>query len=214
MIIRYVSVFQELDQADFQALQKKLPDQLRAKNDRYLHYLDRQRNLFGLLLLKMLWKKQFGQELELELLQTTAFKRPYLPNSSVDFNISHAGNYVICALGSNLKLGVDVENRKEVDFDDFTRTMNPTQWNQILAAADPVAEFFKYWSIKESVIKADGRGLSIPLTEIIIHPDTVSYSDQSWHIKPFQLDPEHFGCLASDREITELNIEQIHWSDL
>ncbi len=214
MIIRYVSVSQGLNQAHFQALQKKLPEVLLRRNQGYLHYLDQQRNMFGLLLLKKMWKDQLQQSLELELLETTTFNRPYLPNSNIDFNISHAGNYVICALACDVRLGIDIEDRKEVDFDDFTRTMNSHQWKTILTSPDAIAKFFEYWSIKESVIKADGRGLSIPLTEITIHSETVTYADKTWYVKPFILERDHYGCLACSQIIPELSIKQVPWNDL
>jgi 4'-phosphopantetheinyl transferase len=161
-----------------------------------------------------MWKQYFKKSLDLELLETTTFNRPYLPNSKADFNISHAGKFVICALGSDMKLGIDIEDRKEVDFNDFTRTMNSPQWDQILTSEDPYSKFFEYWSIKESAIKADGRGLSIPLTEITINSGTVSYADKAWHIKSFKLDPEHFGCLACNQRISDFNIERVQWNNL
>ena len=37
-----------------------------------------------------------------------------------------------------------------------------------LAPADAQAKFFRYWTCKEAWIKADGRGLSLPLVEFTV----------------------------------------------
>ena len=214
MIICYLRVDYKLDDDDFQALKQLLPKNLSQRNDRYLQQIDRQRNLFGLLLLRMMWWKQFNQPLDLEKIESTEFKRPYLPGSMVDFNISHAGDFVICVLGPGVNVGIDIERKKAVDFSDFKRTMNTQQWDEINNSPDPDSKFFEFWCIKESVIKADGRGLSIPLKEIIIRSNTVSYSGNLWHIRPFMINSEHFGCIACDREFTDFQLNEVHWRDL
>jgi hypothetical protein len=56
--------------------------------------------------------------------------------------------------------------------------------------------------------------LSIPLTEIIWENGVARYEQQKWHISPFKLDAEHFGCLASDREIPDLTLKQVQWTEL
>lgn len=214
MIISYVSVSQALDKDYFQMLKQQLPQNLAEKNDRYRQYLDRQRNLFGLMLLKKLWTQQFNEPLALDQLQSTPYRRPFVPNHKADFNISHAGNYVVCVLHPSARIGIDIEMRKKVDFGDFTQTMNADQWDEINSSGDPEAKFFKYWCIKESVIKADGRGLSIPLTDIMINSDSVSYADLIWHIKPFHIDAEHFGCLACDQNIPDFTVNEVFWGEL
>jgi 4'-phosphopantetheinyl transferase len=213
MIANYVSVSDKLDKKHFQALRQKLPEALGQRNDRYIQYLDRQRNLFGLLLLKLLWSGQYNEELALENLKTTEFGRPYLPQSTADFSISHAGDFVICVLAPGMRVGIDIEKKKQVDFQEFTSTMNPEQWKEINRSHDAEATFFKYWCTKESVIKADGRGLSIPLTEIKIESDIVSYSHQIWHVSSFKIDADHFGCLACDHEVPQVELTRIHWLD-
>ncbi len=213
MIVSYASIDNNLSESNFTCLMQELPKDLQQRNRRFVHFEDRQRNLFGLLLLKRLWRQQFQEPLYLEKLETTEFGRPYLPQSTVDFNISHAGNYVVCALSADVRIGIDIEKKRSVDFNDFTRTMNQHQWNEINRSDDPEATFFHYWCIKESVIKLDGRGLSLPLTEILLSKEEVTYSDQIWYVKPFSLDKDHFGCLASNHPISEFTLTEVNWRD-
>lgn len=214
MIVSYVSIDNDLSMSEFNRLTQGVPENLLQRNRRFVHFVDRQRNLFGLLLLKKLWRQQHGEHLNLELLRTTEFGRPYLPQPNVDFNISHAGNYVIGVLASNAQVGIDIEKRRPVDFNDFTRTMNQLQWDEITLSDEPEATFFHYWCIKESVIKVDGRGLSLPLTEILFANEQVTCSDKMWYVKSFRLDSEHFGCLASNQQIPEFSLTEVNWREL
>lgn len=213
MLISYLSIDVQITNANFEALKRLIPGSFITKNDRFHKFQDRQRNLFGLLLLMRSWHNLFDESLNLENIKTSKFNRPYLPNSPVDFNISHSGDFVVCVLSADSRVGIDIEQKKKVDLNDFARTMNSDQWTEIHTSNNPLDTFFKYWSMKESVIKADGRGLSIPLTEIILDQDRVSYDGNLWHLYPFKIDANHNGCVASNNEINDLQLVKVHWKE-
>jgi len=213
MLISYLSIDVLITNANFEALKRLIPGSFITKNDRFHKFQDRQRNLFGLLLLMRSWHNLFDESLNLENIKTSKFNRPYLPNSLVDFNISHSGDFVVCVLSADSRVGIDIEQKKDVDLKDFTRTMNSDQWTEIHTSNNPLDTFFKYWSMKESVIKADGRGLSIPLTEIILDKDRVSYDGNLWHLYPFKIDASHNGCVASNNKINDLQLVKVHWKE-
>ena len=213
MIASYLRIDDQIPIEEFKRLSNRIPKHLTEKNARFRFYKDKQRNLFGLLLLNRLWQQSFKEGLKLENIRNTEFNRPYLPNSNADFNISHSGAYVICVLSNKFRVGIDIESNKEVELKDFKRTMNSSQWAEIYQSQKPRDLFFKYWCMKESVIKADGRGLSIPLTEIIFDSTRVSYGGNLWHLTPFQLDDRHPGCLSSNVEISHFECSEVHWSE-
>ena len=155
----------------------------------YIFINKRQRNLFGWFLLNKSWQSVFNESLNLGNIETSEFNRPYVPGSSADFNISHSGDYVVCILSPNSRVGIDIEYKQKVDLNDFTRTM------------------------KESVIKADGRGLSIPLTDIIFEKNKVYYDGVLWYLHPFKIDSNHPGCVASNTETKDLNLVEVHWTE-
>src|ERR1044072_4992363 len=139
-----------------------MPEPLQEKNLKYLRWQDRHAHLFGKMLLGEALQK-FGLDSTcLHTLQYNEYDRPYIPGD-IDFNISHAGEYVLCAIGRNVRLGIDIEKIHAVDFSDFENVMTDEQWKIIKNNDNPLKTFFSYWAIKESVIKADSRGLSIPL---------------------------------------------------
>jgi 4'-phosphopantetheinyl transferase len=106
---------------------------------------------------------------------------------------------VVCALGHGIRVGVDIEQVKPVDFADFHDLMNEEQWILIKKATDPLKEFFKHWAIKESIIKADGRGLNIPLNDIMISGD-IAYYENRWYLNELKIDEGYCAWLSSNQK--------------
>ncbi|MBB5343275.1 4'-phosphopantetheinyl transferase family protein [Tunturibacter empetritectus] len=107
---------------------------------------------------------------------------------SIAFNVAHSEDTILIALTRTGAVGVDVEY-----FDRSTDIMEVAQYNftsgenQYLAAiADPhsrIKTFYRYWTRKEAVLKADGRGLiaslasfDISLESVHLHPVRIGQS--------------------------------------
>lgn len=189
-----------------------LTDSLRDKHFRYRRWQDRTANLYSIILLIQGLQKYGHDYSQLEHLRYTLNGRPYL-SGTLDFNISHSGDYIICAIGNEIRLGVDIEQIKPVEFSDFHDLMSEEQWKLIKNAVDPLKAFFKYWAIKESIIKADGRGLSIPLNDIII-TEKMAYYENRWHLKELEIDEDYCTCLASNQEEAFISLEFVDLSTM
>jgi 4'-phosphopantetheinyl transferase len=213
MLLSYTDIT-PIGNVRFDSLIRKIPKSLADKNAQFRHFEDRIRNLLGLLLLRRLYKITFGDYPELAQIEYTTLGRPYFPGLQSDFNISHSGDYVVCILSSSDRVGVDIEYKRQVSFMEFQRTMNESQWQEIHQAQDPFLIFFKYWCMKESVIKADGRGLSSPLAEIYFDQCKVHYDQCLWYLKPFELPKKHIGCVASNHEIQTIDMDLVTPEDL
>ena len=83
------------------------------------------------------------------------------------FNLSHSGNRCLLGIVRDYEIGVDVEYRKPVRrFDGLVRRCFDPVERASLAQLDVQAQqrrFYDYWTLKEAVIKACGRGLTMPL---------------------------------------------------
>lgn len=80
------------------------------------------------------------------------------------FNISHSGQWVVCATDS-APVGIDVERIKPTDFGIAKRFFSEEEFNYINEKPEEskLDAFYETWSYKESYIKAVGMGLSKPL---------------------------------------------------
>ncbi len=93
--------------------------------------------------------------------------KPSLTQAGIQFNLSHSGDYLLIASALNeteLLLGADIErNRANTDIDAIYRhyfSAPEQQYLERLAADAKRDGFFDLWALKESYIKATGKGLA------------------------------------------------------
>jgi len=94
-----------------------------------------------------------------------SYGKPYLKGyDNFHFNVSHSGNWVVCAVDSS-DVGIDIENIKPIDFNVAKRFFSETEYNDLMNKTDSerLEYFYELWTLKESYIKAIGRGLSVSL---------------------------------------------------
>ncbi len=85
------------------------------------------------------------------------------------FNLSHTKGLIACAVTLGHDIGIDIENTtaKSVNLDVADRFFSPAEVKKLRSF--PVSEqknrFFDYWTLKESYVKARGKGLSFHLDQ-------------------------------------------------
>ena len=87
-----------------------------------------------------------------------------------DFNISHSEDLVMVAVSEN-RVGCDIEKVTGIDLDIAKKFFFREEYEAI--AALPASEernglFFRYWTLKESFMKATGLGMKLPLESFSI----------------------------------------------
>lgn len=195
----YARFEEQLPEDLWSAYMHYLPKEMQERNQRYRRWQDRHAHLFGKLLLYLGLQPYGYNRSVLSELRYNKQNRPFI-DGETDFNISHSGEFVICAVARKVRLGIDIETVNPIDFSDFDRVMNDGQWRTIRNSKSPLNTFFEYWTIKESLIKADGRGLSIPLTDLIWKDMELVYDDQRWYIHPITIDEKYPCHLATDHQ--------------
>lgn len=205
----YITKFNsQLPQVPYNSYLDQLPISHQEKNSKYVRWQDRHSHLFGkLLLLEGLKNYDYTDDI-LNNIKYNQNLRPYI-DDKIDFNISHSGEFVLCAIGKDLRLGVDIEKITDINFSDFKQVMTKKQWQDINQATNSIRLFFKYWTIKESVIKADSRGLSIPLLDIQINNNEVVYDNQTWYLKKLSLDNQYCAALATNKHSIKVKLNFI-----
>lgn len=194
--IFYSKILHKLPHALFTKYLDELPFVLREKNQKYIRWQDRQAHLFGKLLVKKAFAHLGFKGNALNEIRLGKYKKPYVLGN-IYFNITHSGDYVACAVTRRSPIGIDIQEVLEIDFKDFEYTMKPEQWSNILSSPSPLYTFFRYWTIKESMIKADGRGMYISLLEIVIDSKYSSYKGQKWYYKEFNMNSKYCFTLSS-----------------
>jgi len=143
------------------------------------------------------------------------------------FNLSHSGNWVLLGL-SDSTIGVDVEQVRRINFNIARRFFSSRECEDLFSISDinnRTDYFFTLWSLKESYIKAEGMGLSIPLDSFSIIKSTSGRKNtynvigeklgDSYDLKCYpNIDKEYkfSACFTKEEEIeniTILKIEQI-----
>lgn len=177
----------------FKQLLEKLPKRLREDILMYHQWQDRQATLLGkLLLIKGL--AITGKDINLiRYIQKDTFQRPFLNglNSKLDFNISHSEGVVVCALSQIAKIGIDVELIQPVSFNEYESVFTKQEFqniqNQQVIEKQRI-NFFKYWTRKEAVMKADGRGFYLTPASFETIENEVIIENKKWYLKEVDID--------------------------
>lgn len=86
--------------------------------------------------------------------------------NQIRFNLSHSGNWALCAVAQDNDMGVDIECMRPADYEDLGKNiLSSAEMDALrrLPAQSMARSFFTLWTRKESYVKAIGSGLSFPL---------------------------------------------------
>jgi len=191
--ISHLNFENELKDSELFDYVAKLPDSMQKEVWKYRRWQDRYATLFGkLLLLNGLIQRGYNKNV-LETIRHTDFEKPYIP-SGIHFNISHSGHSVICAFSEQTPIGIDIEEKKAVDIYEFDGIFSDLEWNTLVNDINPTENFYRFWTTKESVIKAVGKGLSLVLKEVTVtKPTLCSYKNIDYNIRLINL-REGYAC--------------------
>lgn len=135
-------------------------------------------SLIGRLLMRKFIKKATGLEYNSIKFERDCRGKPFLPNSIIDFNVSHQGSYSVLAgcLHQDTKIGVDVmkiEYSGGKKLSEFFRLMNRNfsrdEWIYINNGENDLTKiesFMRNWCLKESYVKNIGVGITVNLEKI------------------------------------------------
>lgn len=161
--------------------------------------------------------------------QRNEFGKPGLVATSgaerLRFNLSHTFGLSVCAVCLDVDLGVDVEfhaNRESLlEVADQYFSKREVDDLRALPAAEQGDVFFRYWTLKESYVKARGAGLTIPLESFSFHlgaDGSVALSTDAddnlgcdWQFRALLAGSRHSVAVALRGELQMLNL---YWSTI
>jgi 4'-phosphopantetheinyl transferase len=94
------------------------------------------------------------------------YGKPYIDAPAAPcFSLSHGGDAVVCAVSPRAPIGVDIESRRAPQTFEAIRLAACTAGEQRRLQGLPPTQAadtaLRWWVVKESVLKADGRGLGV-----------------------------------------------------
>lgn len=158
------------DPAPLARLRAMLTDEELARTDRYRFARDRRTSLVTRALVRTTLSRYCDVPPERWRFRANEHGRPEVasPATSLRFNVSHTEGLVVCLIGRGRELGVDAESlgqdRRWLDL--AARFFAPAEARALREAPAGLRplRFLEYWTLKESYVKARGRGLTLPLS--------------------------------------------------
>lgn len=164
---------------------------------RFKKYEDALRGLTAKILLRFIVVSILGMDNKSICFEKNEYGKPLLAGvKDFHFNLSHSGDWVVCAV-DNVPVGIDVEKIRDVNLNLSERFFTKEE-HDYLSAMDSkkrTEAFFELWTLKESYIKAEGRGLSIPLNSFSfsISRGNIDFKNSNnydkWYFKQYEIDP-------------------------
>lgn len=129
---------------------------------RFYHLDDAYRSIIGELLIRFILKQREGYGATLEF-SSNVYGKPFIKNvPSFHYNLSHSGEWVVCVTGKQ-PVGIDIEKVGSANIKMAKQVFTDREYQGLQHANSQVEAFYDLWTIKESYVKAVGKGLSIPM---------------------------------------------------
>jgi 4'-phosphopantetheinyl transferase len=170
-----------------------LPQKFKQEVLKYRKLDDRYNCLFGKLLVYMGSYMLGSDSFKFEKIIKDKYGKPFMLDSNFNFNISHSGNTVVCVF-SKQQIGIDIEEINDIDYSLFENVFSSREFAEINSQG--LDKFYEFWTKKESVIKAIGKGMTIPLTEIDVVKSHTTYDGDTWYTKSFKIDNKYCSITA------------------
>lgn len=143
----------------------------RARVDRFRFKTDKQRTIAGEMLTRKAIAEWCDVSAESVVFDKTKTGKPFAKDLPVEFNISHSGDMVVCAVDDK-PVGIDIEKIHPIDLNVAKRIYRneellylfgyiPTEQDFVYTTdQDLLIRFFQLWTAKEAYGKCTGVGVS------------------------------------------------------
>lgn len=157
---RFLALLDEVEQGRFEG---------------YRQDIDKRRFLTGRVLAKTVTAERLSMAVEEVRFDATCddcgkpHGRPRVPGAALMLSISHSGDLIGVAATAGTAVGLDVETAtRRADDSLIEYALSPLERVAVSDLSPEVRTmaFFTYWTRKEAVMKATGKGLKIPLQSI------------------------------------------------
>lgn len=206
----------ELESSEFQEMMKLVSSDKRERILKFKRKEDAQMCLLADITMKKIISENYDIKYEFIQFAKGVNGKPRLkkPCQGIEFNYSHSGEYIAFALGET-SVGIDVEKIREIDLDIAEKFFCKEEYEDLMKLTDgyKIGRFYELWTLKESYIKWDGRGLEIPLNSFGFQMDEEkiiiksSEFDEKCHFKQYSMSEGYkLSVCSGEKEFSVLTI--------
>jgi 4'-phosphopantetheinyl transferase len=130
-------------------------------------------------------------------LQYNTWGMPFFKGNTIKFNISHSHQVVICALYMLGEIGIDIEHWDDIPVDNFRNVFSESEWQIIQDSQDTREAFYRCWTQKEAVLKAQGEGFNIPINSVKLQDKTAMVCNKEYYLTEIKICPNYSCHLAA-----------------
>jgi 4'-phosphopantetheinyl transferase len=160
-----VKIKEPLNAVQFKQKLQLLPPERQHRINRYKYIKDAQLSLIAGLLLSSIIQGELGIPYNQQCFEYNSSGKPRLiTDQPYHFNLSHSVDWVVCGTDHN-PVGIDIEQIRPINLRIAKRVMNDHEYKTFseLSPEEKITYFYDIWTMKESYVKAIGKGLSFPL---------------------------------------------------
>lgn len=190
--IYYTYIDEERHAQIINEFSRNSPKTYQNKIRKFKRWQDAQLSILGRFLLKY-GLQQIDKYFDENEFRFNSNSKPYLEAENLEFNISHSGNIVVCAISNRCEIGIDIEIVKDIEVADFRTQMTENEWKKIFNAENVCSSFFDYWTQKEAVLKAQGSGIIDFLQSFEIINERITLNNRIFSIQKIPID-ENYKC--------------------
>lgn len=153
-------------------------------------------------------------------LTTNQAGKPSLPDGSLQFNLSHSGDWLLYGIVRSGQIGVDIQEIYPIShLDTLKRNYFSNLENAYLDSLSPskrLQEFFRVWTAKEAYLKGCGEGFTASPRSVDLLPrsdGSLSFTlggtppadkDIPWTIQGLDLPDNYLGAVAVQGSVQEI----------
>lgn len=178
-------------------LQKTLSEDELSRLEKFHFDSDRDRMLVARGALRDILARYLNKAPSTVQFHYTEFGKPFLNQSSLKFNVSHAHHCILIAIANNMDVGIDVEYSKNAfNYLSIAKeffTLKEYAFLLTLNAEERQCAFYRFWTQKEAILKGVGLGLQVPLNQFDVS------KNNEWQLSDISLGEDYIAALATSK---------------
>lgn len=153
---------QKLSSQEYDKWYELMDAEKKARVDKFRFVEDKKRTVVGEMLARTAIAKWCQVPAESVVFGKNNYGKPFAKDLAVEFNVSHSGDMVVCAV-SDRPVGIDVEQIRPMRDSVAKRICSQEEldyWSDTSAdEAERLNRFFEIWTAKEAYCKCIGTGI-------------------------------------------------------